>query len=51
MGGWVKNGLTMHLQHISELRSENIDYVLVNISASMQDPRLSVLWVVSWGVG
>ena len=42
---WVKNGLTMHLQNISELWSENIDYVLVKISAHMQDPKLSVAWV------
>ena len=42
---WVKNGLTMHLQNISELRSENIDYVLVKISACMQDPKLLVVWV------
>ena len=38
VGEWVdgfKNGLTMHL-HILELWSENIDYVLVNISACMQ---------------
>ena len=47
----VKNGLTMHLHNISELQSENIDYVLVNISACMQDPRLSVVWVVGWMVG
>ena len=42
---WVKNGLTMHLQNISELQSENIDYVLVKISACMQDPKLLVVWV------
>ena len=36
---WVKNGLTM------ELRSENIDYVLVKISACMQDPKLLVVWL------
>ena len=47
---WVKNGLTMHL-HISELWSENIDYVPVNISGCMQDPKLSVVWVVGWLVG
>ena len=51
MGGWVKNGLTMHLHNISELQSENIDYVLVNISACIQDPKLSVVWVVDWVVG
>ena len=45
---WVKNGLTMHLQNISELRSENIDYVLVKISACMQDPKLLVVWVGGW---
>ena len=43
---WVKNGLTLHLQNILELRSENIDYILVNISACMQDPKLLVAWVV-----
>ena len=46
---WVKNGLTMHLQNISELRSENIDYVLVKISACMQDPKLLVMG--GWAVG
>ena len=53
VGEWVdgfKNGLTMHL-HILELWSENIDYVLVNISACMQYPKLSVVWVVDWVVG
>ena len=51
MSVWVKNGLTMHLQNILELRSENIDYILVNISACMQDPKLSVVCLVSWVVG
>ena len=55
MGGclsvWVKHGLTMHLWNISELRIENIDYVLVNISAHMQDPKLLVAWVVGWVIG
>ena len=46
MSVWVKNGLTMHLRNILELRSKNIDYVLVDISACMQDPKLSVAWVV-----
>ena len=45
-----KNGLTMHL-HILELWSENIDYVLVNISACIQYPKLSVVWVVDSMVG
>ena len=45
---WVKNGLTMHLRNISKLRSKNIDYVLLNISVCMQDPKLSVAWVVDW---
>ena len=30
MGGWVKNGLTMHLHNILELWSKNIDYVLIS---------------------
>ena len=46
MGIWVKDGLTMHLQNILELRSENIDYILVNISASIQDPRLCFGYVI-----
>ena len=54
VGEWVdgfKNGLTMHLHNILELWSENIDYVLVNISACIQDPKLSVVWMVDWVVG
>ena len=51
MSVWVKHGLTMHLWNILELRIENIDYVLVNISARMQDPKLSVAWVVGWMIG
>ena len=47
MDGLKMDGLTMHLHNILELRSENIDYIFVNISASMQDPRLLVLWVVN----
>ena len=43
MSVWAKNGLTMHLQNISQLWSENIDYVLVKISACIQDPKLSVV--------
>ena len=48
---WVKDGLTMHLQNILELWSKNIDYVLVNISVCMQDPKLLVALVVNWVVG
>ena len=51
MSLWVKHGLTMHLWNISELRIENIDYVLVNISARMQDPKLLVAWMVGWLIG
>ena len=48
MGGCVKNGLTIHLQNILVLRSENIDYVLVSISGCIQDLKLSVVYLVGW---
>ena len=38
----------MNLQNISELQSKNIDYVLVNISASIQDPRLYFRYVIGY---
>ena len=38
----------MNLQNISELQSENIDYILVNISACMQDPRLCFGYLIGY---
>ena len=38
----------MNLQNISELQSKNIDYVLVNISACIQDSRLCFGYVIGY---